>query len=67
MNNEENKEELEFNKKNREDFEDLMEKSSTNKDGYWDSNNIFVRGALALIGLVIVVGAAYIIYKYLNR
>lgn len=61
-----NKEELEFNKKNREDFEDLMEKSSVNKDGYWDSNNPFVKLTLIIIGLVIVAGALYYIITYLG-
>ena len=64
--NNENKEELEFNKKNREDFEDLMEKSSIKKDMYWDSNNPFVRIVLLIIGLIIVIGSAYFIIKYLN-
>ena len=65
MNENKNENELEFNKKNREDFEDLMEKSSIKKDGYWDKNNPFVKIVLALIGLFIVGGAAYYIVSYL--
>ena len=67
--NEENKNEneLDINKKNREDFENLMKESSTKKDMYWDSNNPFVKLVLGLIGLIIIIGAAYIIYKYINR
>lgn len=65
--NDNEKEELEFNKKNREDFEDLMEKSSIKKDGYWDSNSPMLRIVLLIIGAVIIVGSAYIIFKYLNR
>ncbi len=65
--NDNEKEELEFNKKNREDFEDLMEKSSVKKDGYWDSNSPMLRIVLLIIGAVIIVGSAYIIFKYLNR
>ena len=34
-NNTKNDKELEFNKKNREDYEQLMKDSSTNLDGYW--------------------------------
>ena len=36
-----NKDELEFNKKNRQDYEKLMDESSSQLDGYWDKNNIF--------------------------
>ena len=60
------KEELEFNKANREASEKLMEEASTNKDGYWDSNNLFVRVLLIGLGLVIVVGATYYILKYMG-
>lgn len=59
---------LEFNKKNREDFEDLMEKSSINKDGYWDKNNPVVKFILAIIGIIILAGAAYyIVTFFLNK
>lgn len=59
---------LEFNKKNREDFEDLMEKSSVNKDNYWDKNNPVVRFLLIGIGLVILAGVGYYVALYfLNR
>lgn len=61
------KDELDINKKNREDYENLMKESSSKKDMYWDSNNPFVKLVLGVIGLVIIVGAAYIIYKYINR
>ena len=61
------KDELDINKKNREDYENLMKESSSKKDMYWDSNNPFVKLVLGLIGLVIIAGAAYIIYKYINR
>lgn len=68
MNQDDNeRNELDFNKKNREDFEKLMDESSTNKENYWDINNPVVKGLLLLIGLVILVGAAYFIIKYINR
>ena len=68
MNEENNQnEELEFNKKNREDYEKLMEESSTNKDSYWDINNPIVKAILLFIGLVIVVGSIYYIFKYINH
>lgn len=62
------KDELEFNKKNREDYENLMEESSSKKDMYWDKNNPFVKLLLALVGMVILAGTAYYIVTYfLNR
>ncbi len=64
----EEKDELEVNKKNREDFENLMEESSIKKDGYWDKKNPIVRLLLILLGLIILCGAAYYITMYfLNR
>ena len=63
-NNEEEKKELEVNKKNREDYEKLMKESSTNLDGYWDKNNVFVKILLfALLG-IIVIGSAVVIIRY---
>ena len=59
-NDENQKEELEFNKRNREDYEKLMEESSTNLDGYWDKNNIFVKLFL-LVLLIIIVGGSFVI------
>lgn len=60
------KNELDFNKKNREEFEKLMEDSSTNKDGYWDSNNIFVRLLLLVLGIIIIAGVVYYVFTYLG-
>ena len=51
--------ELEVNRKNREDYERLMEESSTSLDDYWDKNNLFVR--LLLIGLLIVIAVGSVI------
>lgn len=64
--NDEN-DELEVNKKNREDFETLMQESSTKKDAYWDSNNPAVRIVLLIIGTIIIVGSAYFVFKYISR
>jgi len=62
------KDELEFNKKNREDYENLMEESSSKKDMYWDKNNPFVKILLGFIGIIILAGATYYIVTYLlNR
>ncbi|MBQ6324340.1 MAG: hypothetical protein IJI22_05870 [Bacilli bacterium] len=54
-----NNQELEVNKKNREDYENLMEKSSTQLDGYWDKNNAFVKLLLLVLGAIIVLGVIY--------
>ena len=66
--NEDNKEkqELEFNRRNREDYEKLMDESSTQLDGYWDKNNLFVKLLLIGLFLVIVVGSIIVIMSYLG-
>lgn len=56
--------ELEVNKKNREDYEKLMKDSSTKLDGYWDSNNIFVRIILLVLAAIIVFGVIYYAIAY---
>ena len=58
--------ELEFNKKNREDYEQLMKDSSTNLDGYWDRKNPFVIIILFVLAVIIVVGSIYYITTYIN-
>jgi len=58
--------EIDVNKKNRENYEKLMTDSSTNLDGYWDKNNIFVKLLLLVLGLVIVVGVGYYVMLYFN-
>ena len=63
----EEKEEVDINKKNREDFEELMKESSTKKDMYWDSNNPAVKIVLLVIGAIILVGSAYFIIRFINR
>ena len=62
MNN--NNNELEVNRQNREEYEKLMEDSSTKLDGYWDKNNWFVR--ILLLGLlgVIILGTVVIFSAY---
>lgn len=65
-NNTKNDKELEFNRKNREDYEQLMSDSSTNLDGYWDRKNPFVIIILFVLAVVIVVGSIYYITTYIN-
>ena len=67
--NEENKkndQELEFNKKNREYTEKLMDEAGTNNDGYWDSNSVVVR--LILLGLlvIIIIGSVWVFGSYFS-
>ena len=62
----EDKQELEFNKKNREGYEQLMKDSSTNLDGYWDINNIFVRILLLILLVIIVIGSIYYILLFFS-
>ena len=59
--------ELEFNKKNRENYENLMSESSTQLDGYWDKNNPFVKLLLFILAIFIVVGAVYYVMLFLGN
>jgi len=61
-----NKDELDFNKNNRELTEKIMDDASTKKDDYWDKNNIFVRFILLILFLVIVAGSYFIIASYFS-
>ena len=61
-------EEVDVNKKNREDYEKLIEESKTNLDSYYDKNNIFVK--ILMLGLLvfIVLGVIYYIMLFMaNR
>ena len=60
------KEELDVNKKKREDYEQLMKESSTNLDGYYDKNNMFVKIFLFVLLVIIVVGSFIVISTYLS-
>ena len=53
-------EELEVNKKNREESESLMSKAGTNLDGYWDKDNLFVKLLLFGLALFIIIGCVII-------
>lgn len=64
MNNENN--ELEINKQKREEFENLMKDSSTQIEGYWDKNNLFVRLVLLILGIIIVLGVVYYALAYFS-
>ena len=60
--------ELDVNKKNRENYEQLMKESSTQLEGYWDSNNPFVKILLLVLFCLIAVGAVVILVPYfLNK
>lgn len=61
------KEELEFNKKNREDYEKLMEESSTKLDGYWDKNDPIVKIILLILGVIIIGGILYFVLPNLGK
>ncbi len=62
--NNEKKEELDFNREHREEYEQLMEESSTNLDGYWDKDNWFVKILLLGLLVVIVVGCLIVFGAY---
>lgn len=58
---------LDFNKKNREDYENLMADSSSKLDGYWDKKNPFVILILVILLAIIVVGSIYYISVYMGK
>lgn len=64
LDDEEIQEEVDINKKNRENYEQLMKESSVNLDGYYDKKNPFVRILLLLLGVVIVGGVIYYALLY---
>ena len=60
----EKQEEVDINKKNRENYEQLMKESSVNLDGYYDKKNPFVKILLLLLGVVIIGGVIYYALLY---
>ncbi len=58
------KDELEFNRKNREDYEKLMNESTTQLDGYYDKNNVFVKLLQLVLLVIIAVGSFIILSMY---
>ena len=58
--------ELDINRKNREGYEQLMKESSTNLDGYWDINNVFVKAVLIGLLIIIAIGSIVIIGSYFS-
>lgn len=59
--------ELEINKKNREQYEELMKNSETKYDSYYDKNNVFVKLILFLLLVFIIIGVAYYVLLYLSK
>lgn len=66
VNEEASQEELLINKKNRENYEQLMKDSSTQLDGFWDRDNPFVVVILLILLAIIVIGSAIVIFSYLS-
>ena len=59
--------EIDVNKKNREEYENLMNNSKTKLDTYYDKNNIFVKIVLFLLLAFIIFGVVYYLIQYLNQ
>lgn len=59
----ENKE-LEVNKDKREEYEKLMQDSSTQLEGYYDKKNPFVILLLLALGSIIILGVIYYVVAY---
>lgn len=56
--------ELEVNKKNREEFERLMDNAANKHDSYWDKSNPVVKLILWLLLILIVLGTLYYIISW---
>ena len=50
----------------KEGYEQLMKESSTNLDGYWDINNVFVKAVLIGLLIIIAIGSIVIIGSYFS-
>ena len=59
-----NKKELEFNRRNRETTEQLMDDAATKLDGYYDKNNVFVRLLLLVLLVIIAVGSFIVLSMF---
>ena len=59
--------ETEINKQHREDYEKLIEESSTNLDGFWDRNNPFVILLLLVLGVIIICGVIYYGLSFITK
>ncbi|MBQ3297468.1 MAG: hypothetical protein IJG97_01540 [Bacilli bacterium] len=59
----ENKE-LDVNKEKREEYEKLMQDSSTQLEGYYDKKNPFVILLLLILGSIIILGVIYYVVAY---
>ena len=54
---------LDVNKKNSETYESLMNDAGRKLDGYWDSNNYFVKILLVVLAIIILVGSIFVFIR----
>ena len=59
--------EVDVNRKNREDYEKIIEESKTNLDSYYDKNNIFVKLLMLALLVFIVMGVIYYIMLFITN
>ena len=64
--NNNNNEELEFNRINRETSEKIMKAGSYNRDMYWDIHNPFVIIVLIILGAIIILGFIFYLLMFAN-
>ena len=55
---------LDVNKKNLEEYEELMKRSSYKYDSYFNSNNPLVRLVLLILFIIIALGVAYYLLNW---
>lgn len=59
-----NNDNLDVNRKNREDYEQLMQESSTKLDDYWEKDNIFVKILMVVLLIAIIIGSLIVLVPY---
>ena len=61
-----NNKNVDINKKNKEDYEELINNSKQNLDTYWDKDNKFIKLLLCVLAIIIIIGLTYYTIKYFN-
>lgn len=55
------------NRKNKEEFQNIMDSSSRNLDGYWDKNNIFIKIITYIIWIFAILGVLYYLILWFSN
>lgn len=55
------------NRKNKEEFQNIMDNASRNLDGYWDKNNIFIKLITYIIWTFAILGVLYYLVLWFSN